>query len=160
MFSLPISVFWQRALVTSYFWKRSDRPTRSSLSTIRNTCPAPSTSRVGHQGAPSSLSQSRASPHPLPEGWAITRSSAWAPEGWSEGHHLAPFAPGSEGGSQGKLARELQKAEKCTPKQKVRQKPTLWQAHVQVKFTAATEGRGVPSQKGAYFEVRERNRVF
>lgn len=35
-----------------------------------------------------------------------------------------------------------------------------YEAHDQVKFTAASEGWGVPAQKGAYFEVRERNSVF
>ncbi|XP_064148370.1 large neutral amino acids transporter small subunit 2 isoform X1 [Loxodonta africana] len=47
VFSLPISTFWQPALVTSEIWKqlRLDRPSLSSFSTTGNTRPVPARSR-------------------------------------------------------------------------------------------------------------------
>lgn len=134
----------------------------SSFSTIRNTCPVPSKSEGRQARSPvQPITEPRvATPPPHRLG---THPLLWSghPEGWSEGHHLAPFAPGPEGGSQGELARAWQKAEKCVPQQKVRPRNHgFWQAHDQVKFTAVSEGWVAPSRNGAYFEVLERHRVF
>ena len=47
------------------------------------------------------------------------------------------------------------------PQQKVRlRNQCSGRPMTQVKFTAASDGWGAPSQKGAYFEALEGNRVF
>lgn len=98
-------------------------------------------------------------PHP-PAGWVLTRGSSVGAGGLVGGGPPRPFCSRSRGRESGEAGQSVAEREKCTPQQKVRQKPTPCQAHDQVKFTAVWEGRGAPSQKGAYFEVMERNRLF
>lgn len=124
----------------------------SSFSTIRNTCPVPSKEPAPayHRAKCCHTRRGRRRAHPL------------LGEDWSEGHHLAPFAPGLEGGSQGELARARQRAEKCMPQQKRRLiNQRFWLARDPCEIYGCFRGLGkTPSRKGAYFEALEGNRVF